>query len=131
MASVIYLDTHVVTWLYAGRKDLLPARVRQAIQECDIFISPIVRLELQYLYEIGRTKTSAAKVIQGLAGTVGLKLCGHPFAKIIEHAERQSWTRDPFDRIIVAQASLEKSPLATKDRTIHAHYGMAIWANKP
>ena len=122
MASVIYLDTHVITWLYAGRKDLLPAKVRQTIQECDVYISPIVSLKLQYLYEIGRTKISAAKVIQAL--------CGHPFAKVVEQAERQSWTRDPFDRIIVAQAALGKSPLATKDRTIHAHYGMAMWADK-
>lgn len=87
----------------------------------------MVRLELQYLYEIGRTKTSAAKVIQELVATIGLKLCGHPFAKVIERAERQPWTRDPFDRVIVAQASLEKSPLATKDKTIRSHYSMTLW----
>ncbi len=127
MASVIYLDTHVVSWLYAGRKDLLPDRVREAIQECDTLISPMVRLELQYLYEIGRTKAAAARVLQYLSGAIGLKLCIHPFTKVIERAERQSWTRDPFDRVIVAQASLEKSMLATKDKTIHSHYEMAVW----
>jgi len=127
VASVIYLDTHVVSWLYAGRKDLLPARVHASLEECDILISPMVRLELQYLYEIGRTKTSAARVIQELSAAIGLKLCGHPFTRVIERAERQSWTRDPFDRVIVAQASLEKSPLATKDKTIHSRYGMALW----
>jgi PIN domain nuclease of toxin-antitoxin system len=127
MASVIYLDTHVVSWLYAGRQDLLPARVRDSIEERDILISPMVRLELQYLYEIGRTKTTAAKVVQELSAAIGLKLCDHPFAKIIERAERQSWTRDPFDRVIVAQASLEKCVLVTKDQTIHSSYGMALW----
>ena len=126
MASVIYLDTHVVSWLYAGRKDLLSARVHASLEERDILISPMVRLELQYLYEIGRTRTPAAKVVQELSA-IGLKLCGHPFTRVIERAERQSWTRDPFDRVIVAQASLEKSPLATKDKTIHSRYGMALW----
>lgn len=127
MASVIYLDTHVVSWLYAGRKDLLPNRVREAIQECDVLISPMVRLELQYLHEIGRAKIPAARVIQDLSGAIGLKLCIHPFIKVIERAERQSWTRDPFDRVIVAQAALEKSMLATKDKTIRSHYEMAVW----
>jgi len=127
VASVIYLDTHVVTWLYAGRQDLLPDRVREAIQECDTLISPMVRLELQYLHEIGRTKASAAKVFQELSGVIGLKLCAHPFTKVIERAERQSWTRDPFDRVIVAQASLEKSMLATKDKSIRSHYERAVW----
>jgi PIN domain nuclease of toxin-antitoxin system len=127
VASVAYLDTHVVSWLYAGRTDLLPDRVRETIQERDILISPMVRLELQYLYEIGRTRTPAAKVIQELAGTIGLKLCSHPFPKVIERAERQSWTRDPFDRVIVAQAALEKSVLVTKDRSIRSHYGEAVW----
>ena len=127
MASVVYLDTHVVSWLYAGRQDLLPARVRDSLEACDILISPMVRLELQYLYEIGRTKTTAAKVVHELATAIGLKLCGHPFAKVIERAERQSWTRDPFDRVIVAQAALEKSALATKDQTIHSSYAMALW----
>ncbi len=127
MASVIYLDTHVVSWLYAGRKDLLPDRVRETIQECDILISPMVRLELQYLYEIGRTKASATKVVQDLSGAIGLKLCSLPFTKVIERAERQSWTRDPFDRVIVAQASLEKSVLATKDKSIRSHYDRAMW----
>ena len=127
MASVIYLDTHVVTWLYAGRKDLLPDKIRDSIQECDVLISPMVRLELQYLHEIGRTKAIASKVVQELSNTIGLKLCLHPFAKIIERAEQQSWTRDPFDRIIVAQASLDKCILATKDKSILSHYDMAMW----
>lgn len=127
MASVIYLDTHVVTWLYAGRKDLLPERIQEVIQECDILVSPVVRLELQYLYEIGRTRDPAARVIQDLSGTLGLKLCAHPFARVIERAERQPWTRDPFDRVIVAQAALEKSMLATKDKSIHSHYDRAVW----
>lgn len=127
MASVIYLDTHVVTWLYAGRQDLLPEQVREAIQGCDLLISPVVRLELQYLYEIGRTRASASKVLHDLSGAIGLKLCAHAFIKVIERAERQSWTRDPFDRVIVAQASLEKSMLATKDRSIRSHYDNVVW----
>ena len=37
------------------------------------------------------------------------------------------WTRDPFDRIITAQAELCGAKLLTKDRTIHNYYVNAAW----
>ena len=40
---------------------------------------------------------------------------------------RQSWTGDPFDRIIVAQAALRRASLITKDADIRAHYDRALW----
>ena len=45
----------------------------------------------------------------------------------VEAAERLSWTRDPFDRLIVAQASLAGAPLVTKDRMIRKHFAKAAW----
>jgi PIN domain nuclease of toxin-antitoxin system len=42
-------------------------------------------------------------------------------------AETIQWTRDPFDRIIVAQATLKHSPLITKDETLRKHYKHCIW----
>ncbi len=38
-----------------------------------------------------------------------------------------TWTRDPFDRWIVATAKLHRSPLITKDEKIQHHYADAIW----
>jgi PIN domain nuclease of toxin-antitoxin system len=41
--------------------------------------------------------------------------------------ERVQWTRDPFDRLIVAQALLHDAPLITKDEHIRRHYAGALW----
>ncbi|MFQ5788124.1 MAG: PIN domain nuclease, partial [Thermodesulfobacteriota bacterium] len=57
----------------------------------------------------------------------GLKTCEHPLNDVIENAIKQKWTRDPFDRIIVAQASIRSTKIATKDETIHENYKHAIW----
>lgn len=38
-----------------------------------------------------------------------------------------SWTRDPFDRIIVAPASLNHNILVTKDQSILKNYENAKW----
>jgi len=86
------------------------------------YISPIVRLELQYLHEIGRINPTAETMITELAQQVGLTLCPKPFNDVMAKATQLAWTRDPFDRILVAQASLNDDILVTNDQNIHAHY---------
>jgi PIN domain nuclease of toxin-antitoxin system len=128
VAAVIYLDTHVLIWLYAlGASSLSPAASQRIAASEDLRISPMARLELQYLYEIGRVTEPAAAVFDALHAALDLRLCGASFGAVVREAERQRWTRDPFDRMIVAQAALHDAPLVTKDATLHAHYARAVW----
>jgi PIN domain nuclease of toxin-antitoxin system len=128
MASLIYLDTHVVVWLYAEGGTAIPARSAKLLEEAlDIRISPMVRMELQYLYEIDRITESPLPVLDTLETAIGLTICNAPFPAVVKEAEDQNWTRDPFDRLIVAQAALYDAPLITKDEYIHNHYTLAIW----
>lgn len=124
---MIHLDTHVVAWLYAGRVDLLSARAARLIDSEDLAISPMVVLELEYLREIGRLSVAANTIVQGLVAQIGLGVCELAFPAVIESALDQTWTRDPFDRVIVGQASLAASPLVTKDEIVRRHYRRARW----
>lgn len=124
---MIYLDTHVVVWLYTGQVSKLNVQARDLINENPIYISAIVRLELQYLYEIQRITDEANEVLLDLSDRIGLKICDQSFNTIISEALKLSWTRDPFDRIIVANASLSSSILVTKDQHILENYGNARW----
>lgn len=124
-----YLDTHVVAWLAAG---LGPARLQAAGRALiagggEVRISPMVRLELQYLHEIGRLGHPATDIYEQLAAEIGLRVCDAPSFAVVREAERQTWTRDPFDRLIVAQAAIHEAPLVTKDESIHAAYDRAVW----
>lgn len=87
----------------------------------------MARLEMQYLQEIGRFRDSPTDVFDALGSTIGLRICDSPFLAVVREAERQTWTRDPFDRVIVAQAQLNGAPLVTKDAAIHAAYARALW----
>lgn len=127
MAPLIYLDTHVVTWMFAGRLDLFPARVREFLDEGELLISPAVKLELQYLFEVRRTAEPAKVVLESLGREVGLKVCDLPFSDVAEIALSLDWTRDPFDRLIVSQAELRGAPLITKDRLIRDQFPRAVW----
>lgn len=124
---MIYLDTHVVVWLYAGLVEKLSQPARVLINEHEIEISPIVRLELQYLHEIGRVTEDANVVVADLSSRIGLNVCKKRFNAIIGRAIGLSWTRDPFDRLIVANADLNDNILVSKDQDILDHYHHARW----
>jgi len=124
---LIYLDTHVVVWLYAGNTDSLSESTLNLIRENDLGISPAVILELGYLHEIGRVTVSGREIISDLFRRIGLATCQKKFPDIIANALSMTWTRDPFDRIITGHASLDNSILLTKDRTILANYSHARW----
>ena len=124
---MVYLDTHIVVWLYAGRTDLLSSRAVAGIEENDLLISPMVLLELAYLHEIRRVDATATRIMTALSREIGLQTCDLPFAAVASAAVAESWTRDPFDRILVAQARLAKARLISCDRLIQTHYSAALW----
>lgn len=122
-----YLDTHVVAWLYAGRVDLLPAAVRDRLEEEELMISPMVLLELEYLFESGKVREGPAPLLHALGGEIGLKVCPLPFPRVEAAARRLSWTRDPFDRLIAGHAQAAGRPLVTRDRSLRHHLEEAVW----
>jgi PIN domain nuclease of toxin-antitoxin system len=114
-------------WLYAGKIEKLSEQVKDIINNNEIIVSPVVRLELQYLFEIQRITDEAKSIMSDLSDRIGLKICDKNFNTIISCALDYSWTRDPFDRIIVANANLNHNILITKDQNILNNYKKAIW----
>lgn len=124
---MIYLDSHVVVWLYAGLVPKISQPVRDLMNDHEIMISPIVCLEIQYLHEIGRVTDDANTIVADLANRLGLNVCDQDFQAIVRRALTFSWTRGPFDRLIVANAGLNDAMLITKDQNILTHYAHARW----
>ena len=124
---MIYLDTHVVVWLYAGKIEKLSEQAKELINSHEVIISPIVRLELQYLFEIQRITDEANVIVSDLSDRIGLKMCDKSFNNMASGALGFSWTRDPFDRIIVANAAVNHNILVTKDQNILENYEKAMW----
>ena len=127
MEALVYLDTHVIVWLYAGREDLLSERATRTIQQDRLLFSPVVRLELQYLFETDRITKRPDQILDALGTEIALRSCQSSFATVVNQAIELKWTRDPFDRIITAQAGANQAPLLTKDKTILRHYQKAFW----
>lgn len=126
-SAVIYLDTHVVVWLFEGLLAKLSKKAIDLIEENSLCISPILQLELTYLQEIKKLNRSPNIIIRDLMDKIGLKICEIPFEEVVTKAQSLSWTRDPFDRLMVAQAMCNNSKLLTKDRLIHKNSKIAVW----
>ena len=127
MAGVIRLDTHVVVWLYTGEVDHLSETARRAIETEKLVVSPIVQLELTFLHEINRLTVSGAEIIGDLQQRLALQLSDQSLASIVHAAASLQWTRDPFDRLLVADAFAANSRLLTKDAKIREHVSIAFW----
>jgi PIN domain nuclease of toxin-antitoxin system len=125
--TVIYLDTHVLVWLYEKRLDLFTSRAKQLIDTEPLFLSPMVILEMDYLHESKRIVVSSRRILGYLQKKLGLTICNKPFPEIINSARVLSWTRDPFDRLIVGHARLDENRLLSKDEQIRQHYRHAVW----
>lgn len=123
----VYLDTHVALWLYAGQVERISRRAADLINREPVAVNPVVLLELQYLREIGRIAATPRTIVADLGRRLGLAVEDRPLAAVAEHALDLGWTRDAFDRLIVAQAALDRAVLLTTDRLIRAHYPRAVW----
>ncbi len=124
---MVFLDTNAVIWLYQAELNRFSDEVKLIMESNDLVISPLVKLELKYLFEVQRVNQKPDRIIGGLYDSIGLQLHNVPLTALIEQSLYETWTRDPFDRLITAHARLEKKGLITKDETILNHYSKAIW----
>ncbi len=85
-------------------------------------------LELEYLRELGKTKFLARDLLEKVGHETNLRLCDLPFAAIASAALDEKWTRDPFDRLIVANAKANGFAwLISADELMRKHYPRTVW----
>ena len=124
---IAYLDTHTAMRLAHGRPRI-GRDAEKLVQRADLLISPMVLLELEYLYEIGRLTLPGKDIVRKLEHELGVRQCDLAFADVARAALDEKWTRDAFDRIIVAQARLNGlAPLISSDEEIAEHYPRTVW----
>ncbi len=73
------------------------------------------------------SRSHAHDVFTKLEVEIGLAVCNLPFPKIMASAVHENWTRDAFDRVIVAQAKAAgMMHLVTFDSCIQQHYSQSL-----
>lgn len=122
-----FLDTHAAVFLWEGRTDVWTTKGRTILESAQLWVSPVVRLELTFLHEVGRIRVEADEILGALMAECGVAQSPDRIADVVAKAKPLMWTRDPFDRLIVATASLHDALLLTRDRKIREHATFAVW----
>lgn len=116
----LLLDTQVVLWWLGDPASLSP-RCREAIADPDntVFLSAVVVWECRIKQSLGKLD---------LPQEFAEVLSAQPFVPLpvtVEHAHALQRLppihRDPFDRMLVAQALCGSTTIVTRDPSIHAY----------
>ena len=121
----ILLDTHVFIWWRAGRP-MQPDAMEAIRTADDVFVSAASAWEVAI-------KSAAGKIRLGAPFADGVAQSGFvPLPINVAHAEAAgalpSHHRDPFDRMLVAQAKVERLTLVSHDRQLEPYGTTVIWA---
>jgi PIN domain nuclease of toxin-antitoxin system len=127
---MVFLDTHAIVFLYADQRKI-PSAVWSFLDNDELYYSPMARLELDFLYEIGRLHEDPRALLSVLQRDYFLSVDESGWLRAAEAASTLSWTRDPFDRLITAHALIRGAPLLTRDENIRDHYRHAFWDAPP
>jgi PIN domain nuclease of toxin-antitoxin system len=126
----LLIDTHVLLWWLLGSEALATrARAMIADAENETFVSAASAWELSIKYKLGKLPT-AAPLMANLPGAI----VGENFAELpitVRHAQQAAnlpmLHKDPFDRMLIAQALAESLVLVSNERLFDA-YGVArLW----
>ena len=126
----LLLDTHAFVWWVTF--DLqLSRRAEQAIagNDCELCLSPVVPWEIETKIRT-RSWEGAERALDEIDGMVteGVLI---PVPITLRHARRAgsivSPHRDPFDRMLAAQASLEGLTLVTRDPAFQTLGCETLW----
>ena len=123
----VLADTHALVWALSD-PDLLSAPARQVLGESEITVSVASLWEL--LLKSGKKDALLQNalswwekyVVQSRIPTLAIRT-----SHVMALGRLPELHKDPFERILVAQAIVERMPLVTKDDRLH-QYGVAtIW----
>ncbi len=126
----ILLDTHAYFWWETNHRNL-SARARDAIAAADnqVLVSAVMAWELATKARFGKWPEAA-----DLAADIAAALREEAFEPLpisLEHARMAGFLpsphRDPFDRMLAAQAQVEGIPLVTADPVFRALGVRVLW----
>jgi PIN domain nuclease of toxin-antitoxin system len=115
----VLLDTHLLLWAL-GSPLKLSADTRKLVDTSEVYVSAASIWEISIKAALGKLKADAAEVLAAIqpAGLGLLPITGEHAARV---ARLPSHHKDPFDRILIAQALTEPMILLTNDKTLERY----------
>ena len=123
MSVRLLLDTHVLLWTLATPRRLRAA-IRREIERGEIFVSAASIWEIAIKFAAGRIATGPRAVLDELP-KAGFELLPVTGVHAVRTGDLGGLHKDPFDRMLIAQALCESMTLLTNDEAL-AEYRSAV-----
>lgn len=126
----LLLDTHTLIWWLMDAPELsITAREAVATEGNRVFVSSPSAWEIATKYRIGKLP-SVAELIDDLVGHIRRERF-ETLSISVDHAKAAGLLpgrhRDPFDRMLIAQAQLESMRIVTNDAVFRDYGAVVIW----
>ena len=121
----LLLDTHTLLW-WAEDNPRLPPATDARIRRADLALVSIASAwEIAIKTSLGRLAVPMA--VEDILDEAGFVLLPVTFAHAAEVAKLPHHHRDPFDRMLVAQARTERLALVSPDRVFRKYDVQVMW----
>jgi PIN domain nuclease of toxin-antitoxin system len=120
----LLLDTHIFLALIARSMASLPAAVGAALSDPDAehFLSAASLWEIAIKNRLGKLRLrTRLEALPELLDILGVKIVVVDARHALASVEPEPTTRDPFDRMLLAQCQVEGLRLVTMDRALVSH----------
>jgi PIN domain nuclease of toxin-antitoxin system len=120
----LLLDTNIVLSIVNERTADLPAALRAVLADPDseFFVSVASLWEIAIKWRLGKLKLSGSlELLPDIVTSGGLELIPINEHHVIATVRPEPMTRDPFDRLLLAQCGVEDLRLVTIDRALISH----------
>jgi len=120
----VLLDTHIVLSIVNERTADLPAALRQLLADRDsaFYVSVASLWEIAIKWRLGKLRISGnLGLLPAIVTSVGIELIPINEHHVLAAVQPEPPTRDPFDRLLLAQCSVEDLRLVTVDRALISH----------
>ncbi len=125
----LLIDTHAVIWFITDDK-LLSRKAKNAIEDPNniCFVSTASLWEMSIKHSLGKLKLNEnLESMFMLIEQSGFQLLPIFPNHLLKNARLESYHRDPFDRLIIAQAITENFTIITKDALFSAYRVDLLW----
>lgn len=129
----LLLDTHIVLSIVNERTADLPAALRGVLAdpESEFYVSVASLWEIAIKWRLGKLHLSGdLELLPDIATSGGLDILPINEHHVLATVQPEPATRDPFDRLLLAQCSVEELRLVTVDRALVSH-ALAVRMEQP
>ena len=120
----LLLDTHAILAYVAETADTLPPAMRHAIDDpgSDCTCSVVSMWEIAIKHRLGKLRLAVSLTdVPAIVERMGFDILEIDHRHVLAELKPEPPTRDPFDRLLLAQCQIEDMRLVTLDRALVDH----------